>query len=194
MRLDEAALDTLFRNARSFNRWLPQAVPESTLRALYELLKWGPTSANCSPARFVFVATEEARSRLLACVSAGNEVKVRQAPVTVIIGMDENFHDRLPFLFPHAPAARSWFLDPAVAHATAFRNSSLQGGYLIAAARALGLDCGPMSGFDNARLDAAFFAGTRIKSNFICALGYGNPEHLHERLPRLAFEEACSIA
>jgi len=193
MRLDDAALDTVFRKARSFNRWSPVPVPESTLRELYELLKMGPTSANCSPARFVFVVREESKAKLLACVSAGNHAKVQQAPVTVIIGMDEKFHDKLGFLFPHAPTARTWFSDPAVAHATAFRNSSLQGAYLIAAARSLGLDCGPMSGFDNARLDAEFFAGIGVKSNFICALGHGSQEHLHERLPRLSFEEACSI-
>jgi 3-hydroxypropanoate dehydrogenase len=193
MRLHDAALDTLFRKARSYNRWSPAPVPEATLRELYELLKLGPTSANCSPARFVFVVREEAKAKLLECVSAGNHIKVQQAPVTVIIGMDERFYDKLGFLFPHAPAARTWFQDPAVAHATTLRNSSLQGAYLIAAARSLGLDCGPMSGIDNSRLDAAFFAGTSVKSNFICSLGHGNPENLHERLPRLSFEEACSI-
>jgi 3-hydroxypropanoate dehydrogenase len=193
MRLDDAALDTVFRNARSYNRWSPAPVPESTLRELYELLKMGPTSANCSPARFVFVVCAEAKAKLLDCVSSGNRIKVQQAPVTVIIGMDEKFYDKLGFLFPHAPTVRTWFEDPAVAQATALRNSSLQGAYLIAAARSLGLDCGPMSGFDNYRLDAAFFAGTSVKSNFICSLGHGNPENLHERLPRLSFEEACSI-
>ena len=193
MRLDDAALDQLFRNARSHNRWLPNPVSHDTLRALYELLKWGPTSANSSPARFVFVSSEAAKARLLSCVSQGNRIKVDQAPVTVIIGMDELFHEQLPRLFPHAPDARNWFLDPKVGAATAFRNSTLQGAYLIMAARALGLNCGPMSGFDNAQVDAAFFSGSRIRSNFLCALGYGANESLHPRLPRLSFEEACRI-
>jgi len=193
MRLDDAALNALFRNARSYNRWSSEGVPEATLRVLYDLLKLGPTSANCSPARFVFVASVASRAKLLNCVSSGNRVKVEQAPVTVIVGMAERFAERLPFLFPHAPTARSWFTDPALARETALRNSSLQGAYLIIAARSLGLDCGPMSGFDAAKLDAAFFTGTDVKSNFICALGHGSNEHLHERLPRLQFDEACSI-
>lgn len=191
--LDDTALDLLFRDARSYNRWSGEAVPVETLRALYELLKMGPTSANCSPARFVFVASADGRERLAGCVSRGNVVKVRQAPVTAIVGMDENFRDRLPELFPHEPGARDWFLDPEVRRATAFRNSTLQGAYLMLAARALGLDCGPMSGFDHGRVDAAFFAGTSVKSNFLCALGHGTTERLFERSPRLAFDDACQV-
>lgn len=191
--LPDAALDLLFREARSYNRWSDAAVPARTLRALYDLLKMGPTSANCSPARFVFVASAGGRERLAGCVSAGNAVKVRQAPVTAIIGMDELFHDRIPELFPHNPGARNWFLEPALRQATAFRNSSLQGAYLMLAARALGLDCGPMSGFDHDKVDAEFFAGTSVKSNFLCALGHGTTEELYPRSPRLAFDDACQV-
>ena len=191
--LDDAALDLLFREARSYNRWSDAAVPEATLRAVYDLLKIGPTSANCSPARFVFVASAAGRERLAECVSEGNAVKVRQAPVTVIIGMDEKFYDRIPELFPHNPGARNWFLEPAVGHATAVRNSTLQGAYLMLAARALGLDCGPMSGFDHAKVDAAFFSGTSVKSHFLCALGHGTTEELYPRSPRLAFDDACRL-
>ena len=192
--LDDTALDLLFREARSYNRWSGVAVPAATLRALYDLLKMGPTSANCSPARFVFVTSAAGRERLVTCVSAGNAVKVRQAPVTAIIGMDGKFHDRLPELFPHNPGARNWFMDPAVRKATAFRNSTLQGAYLMLAARALGLDCGPMSGFDHAKVDAEFFAGTSVKSNFLCALGHGTTEELFPRSPRLSFDDACQLA
>lgn len=192
--LDDAALDQLFREARSYNRWTADAVPEETLRALYDLLRMGPTSANCCPARFVFVQSPSGKAKLLECVTAGNVVKVGQAPVTVIIGMDEKFYDQVPRLFPHNPAARDWFLEPKVAHTTAFRNSTLQGAYLLLAARALGLDCGPMSGFDHDKLDAAFFGGTSIRSNFICALGRGTNEELFPRGPRLAFDEACQLA
>jgi 3-hydroxypropanoate dehydrogenase len=191
--LDEAALDILFREARSYNRWSPEAVPEKTLHALYELLKWGPTSANCSPARFVFVTSAAAKATLVGCVSPGNVVKVEQAPVTVIIGMDEKFYEKIPFLFPHRPQIGEGFKDPAVGRVTAMRNSTLQGAYLILAARSLGLDCGPMSGFDNAKVDAAFFGGTSVKSNFICALGVGTTELLFARSPRLPFDEACKI-
>lgn len=191
--LDRAALDQLFLEARTHGHWSDAPVPEATLRRLYDLLRMGPTSANCCPARFVFAASRAARARLAECVSQGNRAKVLAAPVTVIVGMDEQFYDRLPQLYPHNPGARSWFLDPSVAHATAFRNSSLQGAYLILAARSLGLDCGPMSGFDAARVDAAFFAGTTIRANFICSLGHGQPERLHPRSPRLTFDEACRI-
>jgi 3-hydroxypropanoate dehydrogenase len=191
--LDRHALDQLFLEARTHSHWASDPVPEATLRRLYELLRMGPTSANCCPARFVFCASEAARRTLAACVSEGNAAKVLKAPVTVIVGMDEKFYDRLPELFPHNPDARNWFLEPAVAHATAFRNSSLQGAYLILAARSLGLDCGPMSGFDPAKVDAAFFAGTTIRSNFICSLGHGEHERLHARSPRLPFEDACRI-
>lgn len=192
--LDDTALDLLFREARSYNRWSDAAVSAATLRALYDLLKMGPTSANCSPARFVFVASAAGRERLAGCVSAGNAVKVRQAPVTVIVGMEEKFYDRIPELFPHNPGARNWFTEPSVAQPTAFRNSTLQGAYLMLAARALGLDCGPMSGFDHGKVDAGFFADTGVKSNFLCALGHGTTEELYPRSPRLSFDDACQFA
>jgi nitroreductase len=191
--LPDAALQQLFTHARTQNGWLDTPVADDTLRALYDLLKWGPTSANCSPARFVFVRSDEARQRLAACVSAGNAPKVRQAPVTVIIGMDMAFYDKLPQLFPHADA-RPWFAGkPDVIDATALRNSSLQGAYLMLAARSLGLDCGPMSGFDAVKLDAAFWAGTTVRTNFICSLGHGDPGKVFGRSPRLAFDEACRL-
>jgi 3-hydroxypropanoate dehydrogenase len=191
--LDDAALDTLFREARSYNRWAQEPVPESTLRALYDLLKLGPTSLNCCPARFVFVSSAQAKAKLVGCVSAGNVVKVEQAPITVIIGMDEKFYEKIPFLFPKRPQAGEGFKNPAVGPVHMMRNATLQGAYLMLAARSLGLDCGPMSGFDNDKVDAAFFAGTSHKSNFICALGTGTTEMLFPRNPRLPFEEACSI-
>jgi len=183
----------LFTDARTQNGYLPTPVADDTLRALYDLLKFGPTAANGSPARFQFVRSAQAKARLLGCVSAGNVGKIEQAPVTVIVGMDLEFHEQLPKLFPHADA-RAWFAGkPAAIHESAFRNSSLQGGYLIIAARALGLDCGPMSGFDAAKLDAAFWAGTAVKTNFICTLGQGDPAKLFARNPRLGFEEACQL-
>jgi len=191
--LDDAALDTLFREARSYNRWSPEPVPEKTLRTLYDLLKLGPTSANCCPARFVFVTSAAARATLVGCVGPGNVVKVEQAPVTVIIGMDEKFYEKIPFLFPQKPQIAEMFKDPAFGTVHMMRNASLQGAYLILAARSLGLDCGPMSGFDNAKVDAAFFEGTSVKSNFICALGTGTTELLFPRNPRLPFNEACKI-
>jgi len=183
----------LFTEARTQNGYLDQPVPDAQLRALYDLLKFGPTAANSCPARFVFVRSPEAKARLLECVSPGNVAKIQQAPVTVIVGMDLAFHDKLPQLFPHVDA-RAWFAGKdALIQESAFRNSSLQGGYMIIAARALGLDCGPMSGFDKAKLDAAFFAGTAVKSNFICTLGRGDPSKVFERNPRLSFEEACTL-
>jgi 3-hydroxypropanoate dehydrogenase len=183
----------LFTDARTQNGYLPTPVSDDTLRALYDLLKFGPTAANGCPARFQFVRSAQAKARLLGCVSAGNVGKIEQAPVTVIVGMDLEFHEQLPKLFPHADA-RAWFAGkPAAIHESAFRNSSLQGGYLIIAARALGLDCGPMSGFDAAKLDAAFWAGTAVKTNFICTLGQGDPAKLFARNPRLGFEEACQL-
>jgi 3-hydroxypropanoate dehydrogenase len=191
--LDDAALDTLFREARSYNRWSPEPVPEKTLRALYEILKWGPTSVNCSPARFVFVTTAAAKATLVGCVSPANVVKAEQAPVTVIVGMDEKFYEKIPFLFPHKPEMAELFKNPAIGTAHMMRNATLQGAYLIIAARSLGLDCGPMSGFDHAKVDAAFFAGTSVKSNFLCALGSGTAEMLFARSPRLPFDEACRI-
>ena len=191
--LDDAALNTLFREARSYNRWTQDPVSDEKLHGLYELLKFGPTSANSMPARFLFVKGPIAKAKLLGCLSPGNVPKVEQAPVTAIIAMDEKFYERLPFLFPHNPGPAKSFREPALAQATMTRNSTLQGAYLILAARALGLDCGPMSGFDNAKVDAAFFAGTSLKSNFLCALGTGTQENLFPRSPRLPFEEACKI-
>lgn len=185
--------DQLFTRARTQNGFLPQAVPDEQLQALYELLKWGPTSANCSPARFAFVRSEPAKARLVACVSPGNQGKVQEAPVTVIIGMDMAFYERLPQLFPHTDA-RAWFVGKEeLINATALRNSSLQGAYLIMAARALGLGCGPMSGFDAAKVDTEFWAGTAVKTNFICTLGHGNPDKVLPRSPRLSFDEACQL-
>jgi 3-hydroxypropanoate dehydrogenase len=191
--LDDAALDTLFRGARSYNRWSPEPLPEKTLHTLYELLKWGPTSANCCPARFVFVTSAAARATLVGCVAPANVVKVEQAPVTAIIGMDEKFYEKVPFLFPHRPQIAELFKDPAVGAVHMMRNATLQGAYLILAARSLGLDCGPMSGFDHVKIDAAFFGGTSVKANFICALGAGTSELLFPRSPRLSFDEACKI-
>jgi nitroreductase len=191
--LDDTALDILFREARSYNRWSAEPVPEKTLRTLYDLLRLGPTSANCCPARFVFVSSPAARATLVGCVAPGNVVKVEQAPVTVIIGMDENFYDKIPFLFPQKPQIAEMFKDPVAGRIHMMRNATLQGAYLILAARSLGLDCGPMSGFDHAKIDAAFFGGTSVKSNFICALGSGTSEMLFPRNPRLPFDEACKI-
>lgn len=186
--------EQLFDNARTHNGFEPGTIPEATLRALYDLLKWGPTSANCSPARFIFVSSPEGKAKLLAGMSPGNQEKTRSAPVSVIIGMDMAFFEKLPQLFPHADA-KAWFVgNQPMIDATAFRNSSLQGGYLILAARSLGLDCGPMSGFDAAQVDAAFWAGTQVKTNFICNLGRGDASKLFGRSPRLSFEEACRIA
>jgi 3-hydroxypropanoate dehydrogenase len=191
--LGDTALDLLFREARSYNRWTGEPVSDETLHQLYELLKFGPTSLNTTPARFVFVKSAEAKTKLVACLSPGNVVKVEQAPVTVIIAMDEKFYEKLPTLFPHKPGAENMFKNAAFAQVTMMRNSTLQGAYLILAARALGLDCGPMSGFDNSKVDAAFFAGTPLKSNFLCALGMGTTELLFPRSPRLPFAEACKI-
>jgi 3-hydroxypropanoate dehydrogenase len=192
--LDDAALDTLFREARSYNRWTADALPETKLRALYGLLKMGPTSANCCPARFVFVASKDGKEKLAKCVSEGNHLKVLQAPVTAIIAMDEKFYEKVPSLFPHKPEIAEVFKDPKVGRVTMMRNATLQGAYLILAARALGLDTGPMSGFNNQKVDEAFFAGTSFKSDFLCALGVGTQEHLFARSPRLSFEEACQMA
>jgi 3-hydroxypropanoate dehydrogenase len=192
-RLSDAALDQLFRNARSQNKWQPTPVPDSLLHELADLLKMGPTSANCSPARLVFLKSTEGKSRLAQHASEGNRAKIMSAPVTVVVGYDTEFYEKLPKLFPHTDA-RSWFAgNPVHIETTAFRNSSLQGAYLILAARALGLDTGPMSGFDNAAVDREFFPGGTIKSNFICGLGHGDPSGVFARSPRFAFEEFCSI-
>ncbi|OYU13936.1 MAG: malonic semialdehyde reductase [Alphaproteobacteria bacterium PA4] len=190
--LDTAALDLLFRDARTYYTWDATPVTAADLQQLYDLVKFGPTSANTSPARFLFCSSSAARERLAACVTDTNKAKVLAAPVTAIVGMDLDFAARLPELFPHADA-RPWFADPAVAQQTAFRNSSLQAGYFIMAARALGWDTGPMSGFDKAAVDAAFWAGTRVETNLIISIGKGTPEMMWPRLPRLAFEDAARI-
>jgi len=191
--LGDAALAQLFTEARTHYGWDDTPVTEADLRALYDLTKMGPTSANGSPARFIFCHSADARDRLAACVSEANKPKVKAAPVTVIIGFDPEFYDRLPELFPHTDA-RAWFSgNEALARETAFRNSSLQGAWLIMAARALGWDTGPMSGFAKPQVDAEFWAGTKIETNFICSLGKGNGEGLFPRLPRLAFEDAAQI-
>ncbi|MCD9088282.1 malonic semialdehyde reductase [Stenotrophomonas sp. SY1] len=189
----DAALDQLFRTARTQNAFQDRPVEDSQLRALYDLLKWAPTSANSSPARFVFVKSAEAKQKLAPALSEGNLAKTLAAPVTVIIGFDQDFHEKLPYLFPHADA-KSWFDGPREGrHEAAFRNGTLQGAYLILAARTLGLDAGPMSGFDAAKVDEAFFAGTAVKSNFLVNLGYGDPAGVFPRLPRLSFDEAARI-
>jgi 3-hydroxypropanoate dehydrogenase len=191
--LDDRALDQLFREARTQNRWQDRPVPDSLLEEVYNLLKYAPTSANSSPARFVFVRTAEAKAKLKQALSPGNVEKTMTAPVTVIVAHDVEFYEKLPFLFPHADA-RSWFAgNPAFAEVSAFRNGTLQGAYLMMAARAVGLDVGGMSGFDNGKLDELFFAGTTWKSNFLVNLGYGDPEGLFPRSPRLSFDEACRL-
>ncbi|PVM89929.1 malonic semialdehyde reductase [Caulobacter endophyticus] len=192
-KLDTAALAQLFTEARTRNGWKSDPVPEPVLRELYDLVKFGPTAANSTPARFVFVTSPEAKEKLAALSSGSNGPKILAAPVTVIVGYDLDFPETLDKLFPHAPGAKNWFNDPVAKEWGALRNSSLQGGYFILAARALGLDTGPMSGFDNAGVDAAFFAGTNIKSNFIATIGYGTDEGLFPRSPRLDFEEAAQI-
>jgi 3-hydroxypropanoate dehydrogenase len=190
----DRALDTLFRAARTQNKWRDLTVSDALLRELYELAKMGPTSANCCPARFVFVRTPEGKDRLRPALSSANREKTMTAPVTVIVAEDALFYDQLPRLFPHADA-RSWFTSsPEMAKETAFRNASLQGAYLIMAARALGLDAGPMSGFKPDLVDAAFFAGTSYKTNFLVNLGYGDPAGVLPRLPRLDFDDACVFA
>lgn len=184
----------LFTDARTPGGWLATPVPDETLRALYDLLKWAPTAANGGPARFVFVRTPEGKARLAGCASVGNAPRILAAPATAIVGMDMAFHERLPQLYPQTDA-RSWYAGKeALIQETAFRNSSLQGAYLILAARALGLDCGPMSGFDAAKVDAAFFAGTLVRSNFIVTLGHADPAKARPRNPRLAFDDACTLA
>ncbi|MFZ6863218.1 malonic semialdehyde reductase [Undibacterium sp. Ji67W] len=191
--LTKDALNTLFSEARTHNGWLDKPVTTDQLQEIYDLMKWGPTSANSSPARIVFVTSAIEKEKLLSCMAEGNLEKTKTAPVTAIIGMDMAFYDQLPKLFPHADA-RSWFAgNQPVIDATAFRNSSLQGAYLMLAARAVGLDCGAMSGFDADKVNAAFFAGTSVKVNFICNLGYGDESKLFPRSPRLSFDEACKI-
>jgi len=206
--LSDEALDLLFRKARTFSAWLDRPVTDETLRRVYELAKWGPTSANTTPARFLFLRSKAARERLRPALAPGNVEKTMTAPVTVIVAYDLKFYEKLPKLFPHSPAMAKSFADnPQLVETTARRNSSLQGAYLMIAARALGLDCGPMSGFDNAKVDAEFFGAGRecegcdqeffpeghVRSNFLCNLGYGDSATLHPRNPRLTFEEACSL-
>jgi 3-hydroxypropanoate dehydrogenase len=208
MELSDEVLDRLFRKARTFSTWLDRAVSDATLREIYDLAKWGPTSANASPARFLFLRSRSARERLRPALAPGNVEKTMTAPVTVIVAYDLKFYEKLPKLFPHSPGMMKAFADnPQLVETTARRNSSLQGAYLMIAARACGLDCGPMSGFDHAKLDAEFFTAGRecegcdqeffpeghVRSNFLCNLGYGDPSGLHPRNPRLAFEEACSL-
>ena len=193
--LNDEARRLLFTEARTHNRFTPEPVPDALLRQLYDLMKWGPTSANCSPARLVFVKSPEAKAKLAPCMSEGNRDKTLQAPVNAIVGMDMAFYDKLPELFPHNLTAKSWFEgNPEFSASTAMRNSSLQGAYFMLAARGLGLDCGPMSGFNADAVNAAFFAGTSVKANFICNLGRGDPAGLFPRSPRLSFEQACRIA
>jgi 3-hydroxypropanoate dehydrogenase len=203
--LTEEALDMLFRKARTHNDWLDKPVNDDTLRQLYDLMRWGPTSANCQPARILFLRTPEAKKRLLPALSPTNVDKTMQAPVTAVIAHDLLFFDNLPKLFPNNPGAREWFSNsPELAEVTAFRNGTLQGGYFILAARSVGLDCGPMSGFDNAKVDAEFFGAnknepgeappsSRLKSNFLCNLGYGDASKLFPRNPRMEFDEACKL-
>ena len=192
--LNDAALDVLFRDARSQNKWQDEPVSVETLHQLYNLMKWGPTSANSFPIRIVFAHSQAEKDRLSTMVLESNVEKVKGASAVAIMGYDSEFYDHLPALFPHDPTARSWFSDaPDAAEETAFRNSTLQGAYLMIAARSLGLDCGPLSGFDPAAVDAAYFSGGTVKTNFLCSLGYGDPDGLFGRSPRPEFETFCTI-
>ncbi len=192
--VNDEALDELFREARSHNSWQDKPVSDVTLQALYDLLRWGPTSANCSPARFYFLKSMEAKKKLKPHLMGGNVEKTMTAPVCVIVAIDSRFYEHIPALFPHNPEMQAAFSEnEPLAEETAMRNGSLQGAYLILAARALGLDCAPMSGFDAEGVNAAFFPEGRVKSNFLCALGYGDPAGLHPRGPRLSFDDACKI-
>jgi 3-hydroxypropanoate dehydrogenase len=206
--VDDTAMDILFRGARTYSKWQSRPVTDEMLGDLYELLKWAPTSANASPARFAFLRSEEAKERLRPALAPLNVEKTMTAPVTVIVAYDLKFYERLPKLFPHNPGMAKLFeRNPEMVETTAKRNSTLQGAYLIMAARSLGLDCGPMSGFDHAKVDEEFFAAGKpcfgcdqeffaeghVKTNFLCNLGYGDPTGLYPRLPRLTFGEACSL-
>lgn len=192
--LNEAALDTLFMEARTYNAWSDRPVTDTLLEEIWNIARMGPTSANCSPSRIVFATSAEAKEKLKPCLMGGNIAKTMQAPVTAILGHDMQFHEKLPQLFPHEDA-RSWFAgNDALIEETAFRNGTLQGAYIMLAARALGLDCGPMSGFDKDKVNAAFFAGTDVRVNFLCNIGYGTDKDLFPRSPRLAFAEACRVA
>ena len=192
--IPQSALDQLFDAARTHNAWQERPVSDELLTRIYNSMRMGPTSGNCCPARIVFVKSKEAKEKLKPALSAANMAKTMAAPVVAIIGYDMHFYEKMPFLFPHDLTARSWFdKDEQTTFTNAFRNGTLQGAYLMLAARAYGLDCGPMSGFDNAMVDQLFFAGTAVKSNFLCSLGYGDPTNMFPRSPRLAFDEACSI-
>lgn len=192
--LSDPQLDLIFRDARSQNNWQDKPVSEAQLKAIYDVAKWGPTSANCFPMRLIFVVSGEQKERLAGMVLEGNAEKIRTAGAVAIIGYDREFYEKLPQLFPHNLEAREWFAnDAAVAEATAFRNGTLQGAYLMIAARALGLDCGPMSGFDNDAVDKAFFPGGTIRSNFLCSMGYGDPSGIFARSPRPDFDEFCQM-
>ena len=192
--VNDSGLNSIFRNARTQNSWQAQFVADDLLRKMYDLMKMGPTSANCSPARFIFVVSPEGKEKLKPALSAGNLAKTISAPVTAIIGYDTKFYELLPELFPHDKTAPSWFSgNEALAQETAFRNGTLQAAYLMIAARSLGLDCGPMSGFDQAKVNEAFWPDGRIKANFLCNIGYGDDAKIFPRGPRLAFERACEI-
>ena len=191
--LPDETLDRVLRTARTYNGFTDEPVTEAELRALYDLMKWGPTSANQEPARITWCVSQEAKEKLAACCSSQNAPKIRKAPVSAIIGMDMEFYDKLPTLFPHTDA-RAWFVgNQKLIEESAFRNSTLQGAYFIIAARLLGLDTGPMSGFDADAVNAAFFAGTPVKVNFISTLGHGDPATIFDRLPRLAFEDVNTL-
>jgi len=191
--VNDEALDVIFRQARTRNAWEPRAVSQTLIQAVYDLARMGPTSANCSPARFVFVISDEAKARLAPHLSSGNRDKTMSAPCCVIIAHDMAFYEKLPQLFPHTDA-RAWFTgDDALIEETAFRNGTLQGAYFMLAARSLGLDCGPMSGFDKDGVDKEFFPDGRFRVNFLCNIGYGTDENLFPRSPRLSFDEACSV-
>ena len=195
--LDDVSLDKILRDARSQNGFLDKPVSDEQLRRIYDILKWGPTSSNSQPARFVFIRTKEGKEKLRPALSSGNMDKTMAAPVTAIVAYDTQFYEHLPRTFPHNLTAQSWFSGPGkenVAFLTAFRNGSLQGAYLMIAARSIGLDVGAMSGFDNAKVDAAFFPDGRFKSNFLCNIGYGDPSKLFNRSPRLDFEDVCTLA
>jgi 3-hydroxypropanoate dehydrogenase len=192
MTVDQSALDALLVDARSHNKWTDQPVTDDEIDRIYDILKFGPTSANCSPARFLFLRTKEAKDRLAPALSSGNMEKTLSAPVVAIVAYDPRFYEKLPQLFPHNQDARSWFTsNEGLAATTAFRNGTLQGAYLMMAARAIGLDVGPMSGFDNAKVDDIFLQDRGWRSNFLVNLGHGDPEGLFARSPRLSFDEAC---
>jgi 3-hydroxypropanoate dehydrogenase len=195
--LDHQSLDKILREARTHNGWLPKPVTDAQLREIYEVMKWGPTSSNSQPVRIVFIRTLEGKAKLRPALSSGNTAKTMDAPVTAIVAYDTQFYEHLPRNFPHNPTAITWFKGEgkeAVAEATAFRNGTLQGAYLMIAARSLGFDIGAMSGFDNTKVDAAFFPDGRFKSNFLCNIGFGDHSKLFNRSPRLAFEEVCALA